>query len=594
MAHVSRKNRTKKSPKIKKRSMKRRLRRVDGEENAINSKAGIGLGVGLGIGAGVGMGLNNLYKKGKKDVVSPTKEDVIIKNEQIIETPTDLFNLQKKFEQKFKKNVCQIICYVRQNNPFTPYLETDYVSISGSGFIYDIDNGIILTNAHVMTDSLHSYALFQNFGRKKFILELVSICLEKDLALCRLQPEDIKELKGSYSSDEINLKFIQGSQIYRSQEVFAVGFPLGERDIKITKGTISGYNNNSFNENNKIIGDEDSCTYIQMDAAINPGNSGGPLVDKNGLVVGINSAGIMFMQNIGYAIGVKTILSIYDELKRPLLEKLNKPYMINIARYSFTYNSINNDMKENYAPDASGIYISNVYKNSSFFNVLKEEDILSQIEYDDKNDHKIILKIANDATVTINYVDLKMMDDTKFVIKQVFDFIKNGAKLKLTVYRKNERGRTVLECPFLKNDTVYFNKIKQSEFEKFDYIFCCGMCIGELTFNHVQGDMTGGDLSKYIEGKNRFKKFLIINKIFPGTEISRNEIFKNGDILKSVNGVEVSSIEDLRNAIKKNGEKIKFVNEDNTTIVVSRNNYKDENEKIYKQIVGNNTFESLY
>ena len=140
MAHVSRKNRTKKSPKIKKRSMKRRLRRVDGEENAINSNAGIGLGVGLGIGAGVGMGLNNLYKKGKKDVVSPTKEDVIIKNEQIIETPTDLFNLQKKFEQKFKKNVCQIICYVRQNNPFTPYLETDYVSISGSGFIYDIDN----------------------------------------------------------------------------------------------------------------------------------------------------------------------------------------------------------------------------------------------------------------------------------------------------------------------------------------------------------------------------------------------------------------------------------------------------------------------
>ena len=43
---------------------------------------------------------------------------------------------------------------------------------------------------------------------------------------------------------------------------------------------------------------------IQTDAAINHGNSGGPLVDMQGRVVGINSAGDDNAQNIGFAIAI--------------------------------------------------------------------------------------------------------------------------------------------------------------------------------------------------------------------------------------------------------------------------------------------------
>jgi S1-C subfamily serine protease len=43
---------------------------------------------------------------------------------------------------------------------------------------------------------------------------------------------------------------------------------------------------------------------IQTDAAINPGNSGGPLLDLNGNVVGIDTAGAGQAENIGFAIAI--------------------------------------------------------------------------------------------------------------------------------------------------------------------------------------------------------------------------------------------------------------------------------------------------
>lgn len=53
---------------------------------------------------------------------------------------------------------------------------------------------------------------------------------------------------------------------------------------------------------------------IQTDAAINPGNSGGPLFDLDGKVVGINSAGSLQAQNVGFAIAADPAQPILDTL----------------------------------------------------------------------------------------------------------------------------------------------------------------------------------------------------------------------------------------------------------------------------------------
>jgi hypothetical protein len=69
------------------------------------------------------------------------------------------------------------------------------------------------------------------------------------------------------------------AKLKAGEEIFALGYPLGLRNVVLTKGIVSAARQRVGND-----------TYIQTDAAINPGNSGGPLVDKTGALLGINVA----------------------------------------------------------------------------------------------------------------------------------------------------------------------------------------------------------------------------------------------------------------------------------------------------------------
>ena len=70
------------------------------------------------------------------------------------------------------------------------------------------------------------------------------------------------------------------SQARVGQEVIAVGSALGVLSNTVTRGIVSAV---------RQVG---NITLLQTDAAINPGNSGGPLVDRSGLVIGINSLAV--------------------------------------------------------------------------------------------------------------------------------------------------------------------------------------------------------------------------------------------------------------------------------------------------------------
>jgi S1-C subfamily serine protease len=63
--------------------------------------------------------------------------------------------------------------------------------------------------------------------------------------------------------------------------IIAIGTPYGLTD-SVTDGIISGLN--------RSVSGSNMTGMLQIDAPINPGNSGGPLLDVNGLVVGINTA----------------------------------------------------------------------------------------------------------------------------------------------------------------------------------------------------------------------------------------------------------------------------------------------------------------
>ena len=101
------------------------------------------------------------------------------------------------------------------------------------------------------------------------------------------------------------------------QQVVAIGSPLGLQGT-VTKGIVSAVNRPV------TAGDGPTPAVLdalQTDAAINPGNSGGPLVDMNGNLIGVNSAGASLGSGassgsigLGFAIPSDQAKRIADEL----------------------------------------------------------------------------------------------------------------------------------------------------------------------------------------------------------------------------------------------------------------------------------------
>jgi serine protease Do len=89
-----------------------------------------------------------------------------------------------------------------------------------------------------------------------------------DLALLRVQE---KTLSVTFRTTPVGL----------GETVFALGFPypgiLGQ-GLNVTNGLVSS-----------LSGIQNDTRYLQITAPVQPGNSGGPLVDSNGLVVGVVS-----------------------------------------------------------------------------------------------------------------------------------------------------------------------------------------------------------------------------------------------------------------------------------------------------------------
>jgi serine protease Do len=181
-------------------------------------------------------------------------------------------------------------------------------SVSGSGIIIASD-GWIVTNAHVVQggrrirvrlDQGAALPPTQN-GRARHVLfdaKLVVADRDTDLALLRIDATDLPTLELSDSSD-----------LKQGQLVLAFGSPLG-LDNSVSMGVVSSVARQL---------DSDSPTiYVQTDAAINPGNSGGPLVDTSGRVVGINT--LILTQSggnegIGLAIPSNVVRSVYNQVR---------------------------------------------------------------------------------------------------------------------------------------------------------------------------------------------------------------------------------------------------------------------------------------
>ncbi len=226
----------------------------------------------------------------------------------------------------------------------------------GSGVIVDAQQGLVLTNSHVIANALQ--ITVSMLDGRQFQAELVGSDPETDIAVIRIPAENLTAIRPA-DSDKLRV----------GDFVVAIGNPFS-LEHTVTSGIVSALGRSGLG----IEGYED---FIQTDAAINPGNSGGALVNLRGELMGINTA--IFSRtggNIGIGFAIPINLALY------VVEQLQKTGRVERGFLGALTQDLNPDLAKAFGVDAQqGAVIVRLLEDSPAANAgLRAGDIIVAVE----------------------------------------------------------------------------------------------------------------------------------------------------------------------------------------------------------------------
>ena len=169
-----------------------------------------------------------------------------------------------------------------------------HVQGQGSGFILT-DDGIILTNAHVVQDA--DEVTVKLTDRREFQAKVLGTDPRTDVAVLKIEAKDLPTVELGNTRD-----------LKPGEWVLAIGSPFGFEN-SVTVGVVSA--------KGRSLPDDSFVPFIQTDVAVNPGNSGGPLFNSRGEVVAINSqiyTRTGGYQGISFSIPIEVALRVKDQI----------------------------------------------------------------------------------------------------------------------------------------------------------------------------------------------------------------------------------------------------------------------------------------
>lgn len=441
------------------------------------------------------------------------KETQLACSSPVVEKMVTPNQIWRPIQEKVKDTVVQIFAQHAEFDFLQPYKTPEQSPMTGSGFFIN-EQGDIITNAHVVDQAVAVWIQIPSLGKRILDATIESVCPERDLALLRLVPQDLQLIQQELGKVPF-LPLGNSDSIHRSDEVMALGYPLGQQSLKSTTGVISGQEQH----------------FIQMSAAINPGNSGGPLLNVMGEVVGINSAIIPGAQNVGYMIPINDLkIALPDMYKIKLLRKPFLGVLFNNATDSMVSYLGN--------PQPGGCYIVEVVKGSTLFKAgIQSGDMLYEI-----NGH--ILDMYGEMSVP--------WSEDKISITSYVSRLAIGDDIHLTYYRKGKRKEATVK--FTQAELPAVRRVFPG-YESIDYEVGAGMVVMPLTLNHVQmmGNAASG-LAKFTELRYQAEPALIITHIFPSSSLFRARVLTLGSTITEVNDIKVKTLEEYRDALKKSSQ----------------------------------------
>jgi len=152
---------------------------------------------------------------------------------------------------------------------------------SGRGSAFFVRHDTLITNVHVVQHD--SYVTLRRMDGSSVSARVQTRAPNFDIAVLKV---------AQASPSQPFLPMGSTSSLKPGQEIIVIGSALGTLQNSVSRGIVSGLRNSG------------GVTLVQSDAAANPGNSGGPMLDRNGRVVGVLTAGYSGKEGLNFGVSI--------------------------------------------------------------------------------------------------------------------------------------------------------------------------------------------------------------------------------------------------------------------------------------------------
>ena len=415
---------------------------------------------------------------------------------------------REKIDKSYYESIVRVISHDTEFDYEYPFKIKGDSESSGTGFFID-QQGHILTCSHVVEDASHVFVEIPTQGKKQYKAKILGVCPFFDLAVIKVLEYSNTAFCPLYEDESGDDDWVKSGD-----ETYALGFPLGQDNLKVTKGIISGQ----------------QFKMYQIDVPINPGNSGGPLI-KDNKVVGVNGAGIMMSNNIGYAVPISRFYLIRDYLMKGGGDKGGR--LVHYPEvFGFEFQRSSADFKEFFGHRCQGgVYVKRVFKDSPVSSTkLKKGDILCSMNG---------VQIDQYGEFEQRWMNQKMTFENMLAMMPL------GKDVHITYW---DGSKSVDESFPLQQYKMPI-RTRYPVFEKIPFAVIAGMVVMPMTLNHLAGYGVFGRVRKYRRTENRHERRLIIPTIMSGSYLATLKIIKPHEIIDRVNDIETRTIEDFRKNI---------------------------------------------
>jgi S1-C subfamily serine protease len=213
---------------------------------------------------------------------------------------------------------------------------------------------------------------------KKVPAKALHICHDADLAL-------IQPLDSSFLNDITPIKI--GKMPKRRDPIFVSGYPIGGEELSTTEGVVSRVELQPYSHSLREL------LAVTVDAAINSGNSGGPVFNGDGELAGIAFQALEGAANVGHIIPPPIINHFIGGFDKDGDGYQGFPELGTVVQ-SLENPALRKHLK---LPDTkSGVLVTRLIYGNSGYGVLKEGDVILNIDGNDVN---------NDGSVQYNSHD---------------------------------------------------------------------------------------------------------------------------------------------------------------------------------------------